>query len=309
MVILITGASHTGKTLLAQKLLEAYRYPYLSVDHLKMGLIRSGQTALTPYDDDALTGYLWSIVREIVKTAVENAQNLIVEGCYIPFDWRDSFNASYLRHIRYLCLIMSRDYLRTHFGDVTAYENAVEHRMPDPEFSMEQSIAENCDYLRKCKQNNLAYALIDKEFRTDDLVRAVTAQLQNQEDMIMNKSIEELEQDVWGEPELRSHVAVTCTQARKKPIGQLTDEELRCMIGQKTGLPYLLPLAVAHIQQEPLLEASMFPGDLLTVMLRLEPDIWAPDTLERFRAILRENRQTIEACEEISASRLQKYIG
>ena len=71
MIILITGASHTGKTALAQKLLEKYHYPYLSIDHLKMGLIRSGQTALTPMDpDEVLTGYLWPIVREMVKTAI-----------------------------------------------------------------------------------------------------------------------------------------------------------------------------------------------------------------------------------------------
>ena len=55
MIVLMGGASHAGKTLLAQKLLERYRYPYLSVDHLKMGLIRSGKTDLTPMDDDALT--------------------------------------------------------------------------------------------------------------------------------------------------------------------------------------------------------------------------------------------------------------
>ena len=54
MIILITGASHTGKTLFAQRLLEKYQYPYLSIDHLKMGLIRSGNTCLTPEDDDAL---------------------------------------------------------------------------------------------------------------------------------------------------------------------------------------------------------------------------------------------------------------
>ena len=54
MVIIITGASHTGKTVLAQKLLETYHYPYLSVDHLKMGLIRSGNTDLTPEDDEEL---------------------------------------------------------------------------------------------------------------------------------------------------------------------------------------------------------------------------------------------------------------
>lgn len=56
MVILIAGGTHTGKTLLAQKLLAQYHYPYLSIDHLKMGLIRSGQTNLTPTDSEkALT--------------------------------------------------------------------------------------------------------------------------------------------------------------------------------------------------------------------------------------------------------------
>ena len=67
MIILITGASHTGKTLLAQKMLEKYKYPYLSIDHLKMGLIRSGNTELTPEDDNDLTEYLWPIVKEIIK--------------------------------------------------------------------------------------------------------------------------------------------------------------------------------------------------------------------------------------------------
>ena len=88
MIVLITGASHTGKTLLAHRLLEKYKYPYLSIDHLKMGLIRSGNTDLTQEDDDALTEFLWPIVREMIKTAVENHQNLIVEGCYVPFDWQ-----------------------------------------------------------------------------------------------------------------------------------------------------------------------------------------------------------------------------
>ena len=90
MIVLITGASHTGKTAFAQRLLEKYKYPYLSIDHLKMGLIRSGHTALTPVsDDEALTAYLWPILREMIKTAIENRQDLIVEGCYIPFTWAE----------------------------------------------------------------------------------------------------------------------------------------------------------------------------------------------------------------------------
>ena len=105
MIILITGASHTGKTVLAQKLLEKYKYPYLSIDHLKMGLIRSGYTKLTPEDDDKLTEYLWPIVREMIKTVIENRQNLIVEGCYIPYFYLD-FPEEYLKEIK--CFYLAR---------------------------------------------------------------------------------------------------------------------------------------------------------------------------------------------------------
>ena len=92
MVILITGASHVGKTLLAQKMLEKYKYPYLSIDHLKMGLIRCGYTDLTPEDDDELTDYLWPIVREI-------------------------------------CLAMSEEYIEDHFDAIIVHESEVENRL------------------------------------------------------------------------------------------------------------------------------------------------------------------------------------
>ena len=131
MVILIAGASHTGKTLLAQRLLERTRYPYLSVDHLKMGLIRSGQTKLTPMDDDALTAYLWPIVREIVKTALENRQNLIVEGCYFPFDWRKDFDERELAEVRFVCLTMTEGYIDAHFDEIRAHASEIEARVDD----------------------------------------------------------------------------------------------------------------------------------------------------------------------------------
>lgn len=114
MVVLIGGASHTGKTCLAQRLLEKYQYPYLSIDHLKMALIRIGATNLTAMSDtDMLTYYLWPIVREYAKTAIENNQNLIIEGCYIPFDWHKDFDREYLVHIRYVCLILSENYIES----------------------------------------------------------------------------------------------------------------------------------------------------------------------------------------------------
>lgn len=131
MVILITGASHTGKTLLAQRMLEEYGFIYLSIDHLKMGLIRSGITDLTPEDDDRLTAYLWPIVREIVKTAVENGQNLTVEGCYIPPDWRGDFDEGYLRSIDFICLAMSDAYIDSHLDEIGESANAIETRQDD----------------------------------------------------------------------------------------------------------------------------------------------------------------------------------
>jgi len=144
MIILITGASHTGKTLLAQRLLEKYKYPYLSIDHLKMGLIRSGNTDLTPEDDDELTEYLWPIVREIIKTAIENDQNLIIEGCYIPPDWRKDLDESYLEKTDLICLAMTGDYIEEHFDEIIGHESEIENR----------SVKEDCtaDDLKQCNR-------------------------------------------------------------------------------------------------------------------------------------------------------------
>ena len=131
MVILITGASHAGKTILAQKMLEKYKYPYLSIDHLKMGLIRSGNTNLTPYDDDKLTNYLWPIVREIIKTTIENKQNLIIEGCYIPYSWRCDFDEGYLSNIRFICLVMTEAFIHNNYNEIVKHQNDIESRLED----------------------------------------------------------------------------------------------------------------------------------------------------------------------------------
>lgn len=167
MIILITGATHTGKTVLAQKLLEKYRIPYLSIDHLKMGLIRSGYTELTPEDDEALADYLWPIVREMIKTAIENAQNLIIEGCYIPFDWTKDFEKEYLAHIKYYCLIMSEKYIRNHFADIKKWSGAIEERKEDIHYTIETILADNVRFLKLTKKYNNNCVLIDDKYEID----------------------------------------------------------------------------------------------------------------------------------------------
>lgn len=167
MIILIAGASHTGKTAAAQKLLEKYKYPYLSIDHLKMGLIRSGNTSLTPESsDDELTEYLWPIVREMIKTAVENKQNLIVEGCYIPFDWQKGFAPEYMREIRYYCLVMTEKYIISHFDYIKKYENVVEKRLCD-DCTLESVLADNAEVLEQCRIYGANCILIDDVYDVD----------------------------------------------------------------------------------------------------------------------------------------------
>lgn len=167
MIILIAGASHTGKTVLAQKLVEKYHYSCMSLDHLKMGLIRSGYTELTPYDDDKMTDFLWPIVKEMIKTAIENNQNMILEGCYFPYDWAAYFEPEYRQHIRYICLVMTERYIESHFNDIKKYASLVEKRLDDSDCTKELLLQDNKETLRQCQRYGCDYWLIDEKYDVD----------------------------------------------------------------------------------------------------------------------------------------------
>lgn len=164
MIVIITGATHTGKTRLAQMMMEKYLYPYVSEDHIKMGLIRSGYTDLTPSDDDKMTGYLWPIIREMIKTAIENKQNLIVEGCYVPFDWKKDFSDEYLCNIKFICLCFSDSYIDAHFGDIKQHASCVETRLDDDYCTVEVIKRENHYYYEGCKAADLEVVMIENDY-------------------------------------------------------------------------------------------------------------------------------------------------
>ena len=164
MVYLLTGPSHVGKTLLAQRLMERYRHPYLSLDLLKMGFIRSGQTTLTPEEDDRLREYLWPIVRELIKTAIENDQNLIVEGILIPLNWTEDFDERYLGKIRGCCLVMTPAYVERHFDDILRFANVVEHRLEDSGCTKESVLEDNARCLELCRRYGCPCLVIDKDY-------------------------------------------------------------------------------------------------------------------------------------------------
>ena len=164
MIWIITGASHAGKTLLAQRMLEKFKFPSMSIDHLKMGLIRSGYTDLTPEDDDELTDYLWPVVREMIKTAVENNQNLVVEGCYIPFDWREDFAEEYQSKIRFVCLAMTEEYIDEHFDDIRRHGSDIENRLDDSDLSADWVKEENRKYIEGFQKLGERIVLTEENF-------------------------------------------------------------------------------------------------------------------------------------------------
>ena len=133
-----------------------------------MGLIRSGNADLTPMsEEDELTAYLWPIVREMIKTAIENSQHLIVEGCYIPFDWKKDFEQEYLEHIRYYCLVMSENYIRKHFDDIKKYANVIENRLDDEDCTMENVLEGNKLMLELARKHNVNHVLIDDKYEVN----------------------------------------------------------------------------------------------------------------------------------------------
>ncbi len=169
MIILIGGSSHVGKTLLAQKLLEKYKYPYVSLDHLKMGFIRTGKTELTVEDDYEMRYFLWPFVAEMIKTAVENKQNMIVEGCYIPGEWKEKFDEEYLNDIRCIFITMSEKYIRQNIESIKNKADVIERRIEDDP-DMERLIYCSEMFRNECRKYGIANLDIGCKYDVDEIV-------------------------------------------------------------------------------------------------------------------------------------------
>ncbi len=131
-----------------------------------MGLIRSGYTDLSTEDDEALTDYLWRIIREMIKTAIENNQNLIVEGCYIPFDWSKDFADRYLAHIQMYCIVMTEGYVKKNFSNIQRFANVIESRISD-DISVDSVAEDNARFLEMKNNKNTQLIIIDTDYDID----------------------------------------------------------------------------------------------------------------------------------------------
>ena len=167
MIYIIAGASHTGKTNLAQKLMVKYQIPYISMDHVKMGIVRAGLVPNYVEQDDKMLKVLWPVIREMIKTAIENEQNMIIEGCYLPYDWKENFEEEYLEDIRGIYLVMSPEYIENHFDDIRKYAHVIEDRLDDSCCTKEWILEINRECLEGCKEFGCEYKLITDKYDVD----------------------------------------------------------------------------------------------------------------------------------------------
>jgi putative acetyltransferase len=169
MVILIAGASYAGKTIMAQKLLEKYKIPYFSIDHLKMGIYRGNNNCgFSPEStDEIITEKLWPIIKEIIKTIIENKQNIIIEGCYFPYSMED-MEKEYLEKIIIFCIGFSEQYIRQNLS-TKIYDNrsVIERREYDFIEDIEKYILENEERKQKYMKNGIKYFEINEDYEKE----------------------------------------------------------------------------------------------------------------------------------------------
>ncbi|WP_300600680.1 contact-dependent growth inhibition system immunity protein [Niabella sp.] len=98
--------------------------------------------------------------------------------------------------------------------------------------------------------------------------------------MDTNKSIEELEGEVWKKRGFPTDLVKRSFELRKVPVNNLDIDDLRLLIGQQIGLKYIVPMALNVLSNDILAEGNYYPGDLLKSVLEIPMDFWASNQLE-----------------------------
>lgn len=82
----------------------------------------------------------------------------------------------------------------------------------------------------------------------------------------------------------------------RQDIAAFSSDDLRFMIGQGRGIEILVPIALDHIESDPLLEAGYYSGDLLSIVLHVPDGYWANNRAvkQKLLEILCDNLEVIE---------------
>lgn len=96
-----------------------------------------------------------------------------------------------------------------------------------------------------------------------------------QDDTDFSLSLEELTGLKEGDPEdAPTPMVAAIIRSWKKPLNKLSDEEVGRLVGQNYGYPYLLDVLWPKLKADPLFDGGYYPGDVLSMLVRAEVDIW-----------------------------------
>lgn len=126
-----------------------------------------------------------------------------------------------------------------------------------------------------------------------------------------NKSLQEIEQDDWGEPTREdSSLVRQCHHLRRKPLSEFTVQDLRIMIGQQISLPILVPLAVERLEANPLTEGNFYPGDLLAAVSQIDQTFWTDhdELLQRIRRVVARALKALPTLDEVESATVRKVL-
>lgn len=181
MVILISGHSCTGKTLMSQNLLEKYNIPYYSIDHIKMGIFRADEgCGFTPSDSNEHIGnILWPIIKGIIMTSIENNQNIIIEGCYLLPQFLEELEEDYLKQIVPIFIGFTQDYIEDKFhSNIIGYRSVIEKRDYEEDRSVQNFVDAHEYFKVQCEKHKVKYFEIHKDYENE--IEAVYAYIDSE---------------------------------------------------------------------------------------------------------------------------------
>ncbi|MFE6762469.1 contact-dependent growth inhibition system immunity protein [Streptomyces sp. NPDC057689] len=105
----------------------------------------------------------------------------------------------------------------------------------------------------------------------------------------LDRTLDELDPPRWPDPPAdATHLVRKVHALRRVPLRELTAADLRTLVSQGVALPYVVPLAVRLLVEEPLLDAYFYPGDLLLATVNVPSTVWAllPGLVEELGAVV-----------------------
>lgn len=171
MIVLIGGVGHTGKTLLSQRLLEQYRIPSTSLDHLKMGLAGGFPgCGFGPEDSWKWIGErMAGMVENMLRVCRENGQSILLEGCYLM---PEQAKKEMEKGAAAVFLAFGDGYIDRNFQRILDFENVIERRRFPGDLSLQKLKEENCQIKEACRRAGVPLVEVSEDYRAAEELAA-----------------------------------------------------------------------------------------------------------------------------------------